>query len=80
MTKVRYKSNPTWHETHTVTDGRAICVAETPSNLLLRLKGTRQILELPWSMAYLRAATMRAQLNRLQKFNERRARSRVAKH
>lgn len=56
------KDKPTWHETG-LTDhstGRKICVAETPVNLLVRLKGTRTALQLPWSLAYLKAADLTA--------------------
>lgn len=61
MTKCKLKIRPVWHETATVVDGRALCVAERPSCILLRLKGTRTTLMLPWSTVFLRAAAMRAQ-------------------
>jgi hypothetical protein len=60
MTKCKAKIRPTWHETNTVIDGRALCIAERPSCLLMRLKGTRTTLMLPWSTAHLRAAVLRA--------------------
>lgn len=76
MTRIRYKSKPVWHETGQL-DGithRPYLVAESPAALLIRLKGTRTVLELPWSMAYLRAATLRATLDALNKINARRKR------
>ena len=61
MTKVKYKSRPVWHETHTADrmTGRLFLIAESPGALLIRLKGTRQVLDLPWSLCYLRAATLK---------------------
>ena len=40
--------------------GRVYCIAETPSAMLVRLKGTRQVLALPWPDAYLKAAMLKA--------------------
>ncbi len=65
MTKIPHRDNPVYHETRLLQDGRAIIVAETPNALLLRLKGTRQVLSLPWSKAFLVAATMEADLHRI---------------
>lgn len=61
MTKCRHKIRPVWHETATIIDGRPLCVAERPSCVFLRLKGTRQTLMLPWGVAFIKAATNRAQ-------------------
>jgi len=71
MTRIKYKHKPVWHESGLLDrqSGRMFCVAETPVNLLIRLKGTRTILELPWSLAYLRAAYLKAALNNLNKAN-----------
>lgn len=60
MTKVKQRLRPVWHETQTVIDGRPLCVAERPTCVMLRLKGTRQTLMLPWSVAFIKAATIRA--------------------
>lgn len=74
MTPIRFKSKPVWHETGIIDrmSGRAFAVAETPAALLVRLKGTRTVLELPWSVAYLRAAQLKAALLNLQKINRKR--------
>lgn len=53
-------------------DGRPILVAETPVALLCRRKGTRLTLSIPWSMAYLRGATLAAQSLALAKANKKR--------
>lgn len=76
VTRVKYRSRPVWHETALFdhSSGRAYCVAETPVNLLVRLKGTRQVLKLPWSLAYLKAAWIEAASIRLEKINARKAR------
>jgi hypothetical protein len=73
MTRCKYRSNPVWHETRAVYDGRLLLVAETPSNLLIRRKGTRQVLALPWTIAHLRACTLKAQALAIEKINRRRA-------
>lgn len=75
MTTVR--PNPVWHETAEVVDGRAICIAECPCGLLLRLKGQRSKLLLPWQTAYLKAATLAADSLRTIAANHRRAVPRV---
>lgn len=78
MTRIRYKTKPTWHETGLLDSmsGRNYLVAETPTKLMLRLKGTRQMLELPWNVAWFRAATLAATMKQLNKVNaKRRARS-----
>lgn len=75
MTTIRYKMTPTWHQTG-LTDsasGRPYCVAETPANLLIRLKGTRQVLKLPWTLVYLKAAWVEAARLKLEKINARKA-------
>lgn len=78
MTRIKFKIKPVWHETAATMNGRAICVAQTPGNALVRLKGTRQVLDVAWGRVYLRAAQDRAQLMRLQKMNERRAKRKGA--
>lgn len=74
MTKTKYRTKPVYHETQTLYDGRAICIAESSSELLVRLKGTRQVLSLPYSMVYLRAATLKATMDSLNKINAKRRR------
>jgi hypothetical protein len=58
MTRMKLKAHPTWHETGCLDrqSKRPILAAEEPQCLLLRLKGTRQILRLPWNTAWTRAA------------------------
>lgn len=79
MTRVKYRMRPVWHETGLIDSqtGRPFCVAETPANLLVRLKGTRQVLTLPWSIAYLKAAWMEAARVRLEKINARKAKKKA---
>lgn len=74
MTPCRFRTKPVFHETRTMSQGRVLCVAETPSNLLIKRKGTREVLELPWALAYLRAATIKASAIAVEKVNRRRAR------
>ena len=73
MTPIRQRFKPVWHETGYADRGRAMVVAETPHNLLIRLKGTRQVMQLPWSMIYLKAAQTTAALARLERINKKRA-------
>lgn len=78
MTKIKYRSRPVWHETGLIDrmSGRMYVVAESPASLLIRLKGTRTILDLPWSMAFLRAAQLKVALANLNKVNKKRSVSR----
>lgn len=73
MTRVRFRSKPCWHESEVIDrqTGRTFCVAESPAALLIRLKGKRQTLSLPWAVAYLRAATIKASADALAKGNKR---------
>jgi hypothetical protein len=75
MTAMKYRSKPVWHQSGTADSqsGRPILAAESPSYLLVRLKGTRQVLRLPWSLVYLRAAVAEVATQRLMKINKRRA-------
>jgi hypothetical protein len=77
MTACKFKLKPTWHQTGADCQGRAICVAESPHNLLLRLKGTRQILRLPWGVALVKAAMLEASAARLRRINERKAKAKA---
>jgi hypothetical protein len=61
VTKIKFRSPPIYHETNIVEHGRVLCVAETPSALFLRLKGTREVLTLPWGIAYVKAAYLAAE-------------------
>jgi hypothetical protein len=58
MTKIKYREKPVWHETSWIdgATGRVMLVAETHHSLLVRLKGTRQVLSLPWGVVFIRAA------------------------
>jgi hypothetical protein len=61
MTPVR--KHPVWHQTPAMdTDNRPrpICVAETAAGLMLKLKGRRRVLCLPWARAWLAAARLAA--------------------
>jgi hypothetical protein len=75
VTVIKNRMRPVWHATAMVDrhTGRVLVVAETPCNLLVRLKGCRQALRLPWPLAYLRAATCEANSLRLEKINKRRS-------
>lgn len=77
MTEIKFKAKPVWHETGLVDSGtgRPFCVAESPTALLMRLKGTRQVLALPWGVAYIKAAWLEAARLRLVKINERKAKA-----
>ena len=77
MTQIKFKSKPTWHETGVVdrSSGRPILVAESPVSLLVRLKGTRQVLKVPWEMAYLRAAYAEADRLRREKREAKKAKA-----
>lgn len=72
MTCIRRRIRPVWHQTEIVYDGRPLLVAETPHAVLLRRKGTRLTLSVPWAIAYLKGASIKAQLNALEKQNRKR--------
>lgn len=76
MTRIRYKPHPTWWESGHIDrgTGRIVLVAVEPSSLLLRLKGTRQVLRLPLGVAFVRAAWLEAARLRMEKLNARKAR------
>lgn len=74
MTKMKPRIKPIWHESHMAERGREICAAESPHNCLLRLKGTRQVLAIPWSAIYLWAARHEAEQVRKAKVAARKAR------
>lgn len=67
MTALRQRNKPLWKETaYAVRDRgkiRPVCVALEPASLLLRPKGTRQTLRLPYGVAFAQAA--RAEADRL---------------
>lgn len=75
MTPIRFRMKPTWHQTGTIDSGtnRPYVVAETPANLLIRLKGKRQVLRLPWTLCYLKAAWVEAARIKMDKVNARKA-------
>lgn len=79
MTRIRFKPRPTWWESGHVdgASGRVVLVAVEPSSLLLRLKGTRQVLRLPFGVAFIRAAWLEAARIRMEKMNARKARRSV---
>lgn len=74
MTRIKFKLNPVWHESGVEYQGRPLLVAETPHNILIRRKGTRQVLSLPITLAYLRAAQIEDQTSRISR-GKRRGRS-----
>lgn len=77
MTSIKY-TPPRWRQTEVLTrDGTAqgpIVVALEPSALLLRIKGRRQVLRLPFTLAYTKAAQIAAAAARLEKLNAKKAR------
>ena len=80
MTNVRDRKRRPWYETNATCwergRRRAVCFKAEPDFVVLRLKGTRQALLLPWSAAYEKAAGLLADANR----RERRARRKQAAH
>lgn len=65
MTCIRHRPKPVWHDTGTLGERcRTILAAETPAALLLRLKGTRTVLALPWRAAYMKAVWLAADAKR----------------
>ncbi len=68
MGQIKFTESPQWHETGVVGDhGRQILVALQPKCLLLRLKGLRATLELPFGVAYVRAAFLESDAQRAKK-------------
>lgn len=61
MTKTQFRAHPIWHETSAEYDGRTLLVSESASCLMLRLKGTREIVELPYVTAFLKATMLKAE-------------------
>lgn len=80
MFKMKPRDKPLWHESHAAEKGREICAAEAPHNCLLRLKGTRQVLSIPWSAIYLWAARHEAEAERKRKIEARKAKRKAAQH
>lgn len=77
MTLLRFTPRPRWRETQasvafTAGRRRAVLVALQPAAMLLRLKGTRQVLSLPFGNAFLRAAFLAADEKRNAKRETRR--------
>lgn len=64
MTRITYSAAPRWRETEVVTRDagrtRPLIVALEPTALLVRLKGTRMTLRMPYSTAFSQAAAMEA--------------------
>lgn len=64
MTQIRFNPKPRWRESNVITRDRGrirqILVAAEPDSLLIRLKGTRGVLRLPYGVAYTRAAVLAA--------------------
>ena len=70
MTRLIYHSAPRWRETEVVIRDRRVrplVVAAQPSALMLRLKGTRGTLSIPYSPAYQLAARLEADRIRAEK-------------
>ena len=74
MTSIRYRAKPLWRESSMHEKGRPILIAETPCNLLIRLKGLRQVMALPYGLLYTWASQVEAERVRKQKKAEREAR------
>lgn len=79
MTAIKFKQKPRWRETAVVDSmtRRLIVVACEPQSILLRLKGTRQVLRVPFGVAFLRGAMLEAARIRMEKINARKARRRA---
>ncbi len=60
MTRCRPFGKHVYHQTDSRCEGRPLLVAETADALLLRLKGCREVLALPWSIAHIKAAYLAA--------------------
>ena len=77
MTIVKRRDNPVWHDTGLLDrgSGRTYLVAETPMQLLMRMKGTRTVVKLPWNIAYMRAAWIEAERIKRERLQNRKARS-----
>lgn len=73
MTRMKQRERPIWHQSHAAERGREILAAESPHNCLLRLKGTRAVLHVPWTAIYLWAARHEAETKRKAKIEARKA-------
>jgi hypothetical protein len=60
MTRIKRDDKPRWRETAITERGRALCVANTPTELLIRAKGTRTVIPIPWALVWLRACELQA--------------------
>ena len=69
MTKVKFREKPLWKESsyYYANRDRVLLVALEPQALVLRLKGTRTTLRMPYSAAYATAAMLEAQRLRAEK-------------
>lgn len=80
MYVLKFKAKPVWRETSIIvrdpTPG-IVCVALQPEALLLRLKGRRQILTMPFSGAYDRACWLEAARRRMEKLNAKKAKKKA---
>ena len=76
MYKLKYRTKPTWRESqipYRDKKMRLICVALQPTSVLLRLKKTRQIMEVPIGRLFQYAADLNAK-QKLQEKKDRRKR------
>lgn len=73
MYKMKYRERAIWHQSQANERGREILAAESPHNCLLRLKGTRAVLQVPWTAIYLWAARHEAEAKRKAKIEARKA-------
>jgi hypothetical protein len=73
MTRIKIRHKPIWHQSAACERGREILAAESPHNCLLRLKGTRGVLTIPWTAIYLWAARHEAEQVRKRKIEARKA-------
>lgn len=74
MTKIKFKAKKSFKESDAVFMGRSICIALEPECLVLRLKGTRTALFMPYVSAFFYAANAEAKRLREQKQKAREAR------
>lgn len=70
MTRLTYQPSPRWRETEVIVRDRRIrplVVALQPAAVVIRLKGNRSTVSLPWSLAYQFACRLEADRRRAEK-------------
>lgn len=68
MTKLKHRAKPLWRETMLLGErGQPYVVALQPEGLLIRRKGSRKPLLLPYGIAFVKAAMIQANKDRAEK-------------